>query len=64
MIASSALDHSVPITSPIHDNPVVIVLGASLFAVMGAFFYRRYKMRHGYTPIPTSEPEIANLYDI
>jgi hypothetical protein len=56
MIASSAIGHSVPIANPIHENPVVIVLGASLFAVMGAFFYRRYKMRHGYTPIPTSEP--------
>ncbi len=63
MMASSAFDHSVPITTPIHDNPVVIVLGASLFAVMGAFFYRRYKMRRGYTPIPTSEPE-PHIYDI
>ncbi len=64
MIASSSLRH-VPISNPISENPVVLVLGASLFAVMGAFFYRRYKVRQGYTPIPTSEPnDIPSIYDI
>ena len=64
MIASSSLTH-VPISNPIHENPVMIVLGVSLFAVMGVFFYRRYKVRQGYTPIPTSEPnDIPSIYDI
>ena len=64
MIVSSSLTH-VPISNPISENPVVIVLGASLFAVMGVFFYRRYKVRQGYTPIPTSEPnDIPSIYDI
>lgn len=64
MIASSSLSPG-SVSNPISENPVMIVLGVSLFAVMGAFFYRRYKVRQGYTPIPTSElNDIPSIYDI
>ena len=65
MIASSKLAHNQVISSPITENPVILFLGVSLFAVMGAFFYRRFKVRQGYTPIPTSEPlDHPSMFDI
>jgi hypothetical protein len=65
MIASSNIVDSQMISNPISENPVILVLGVSLFAVMGAFFYKRFKVRQGYTPIPTSEPyDHPSMFDI